>query len=196
MSHEHLQIDAAIRAEWEQLQRVDAAAASMFYFQHILPEVVQLHQKQALSDGACDLLVSLMGFSPETTVLAAMFMQPQKLVVIASDRTEPYSRQCTTFLTQHGLLDSERIDVRIVDPSNADALFAILRDILSGATGRRCVDVTGGKKIMSAVAAHVAWGLSVPVCYVESGAYNPQLRRPEPGSERIVILEPPRGVRT
>ena len=44
---------------------------------------------------------------------------------------------------------------------------------------------------MSAVAGYAAWRLGVPVCYLESRAYNEQMRRPEPGSEEIFVLEPP-----
>jgi hypothetical protein len=44
---------------------------------------------------------------------------------------------------------------------------------------------------MSAVAGFAAWSLGLPVCYLESRAYNEQMRRPEPGTEELIILESP-----
>ncbi len=132
-----------------------------------------------------------MGFSPETTVLATALVRPQRLVIVASSNAERYCEQCIEFLVEHALVAREVISVRMVDPTDHDALFVTLCDALAGTSGRRLVDLTGGKKIMSAVAGYAAWSLGLPVCYLESRAYNEQMRRPEPGSEEIFILEPP-----
>lgn len=191
MPHDFPEIDAATRAEWVRLQSTDAGAASVFYFQHILPVVVMHHRQHVPTAASCELLVSLMGFSPETTVLATAFVRPQRLVIVASKNAERYCGQCIAFLTEHTLIAREVISVRMVDPTDHDALFVTLCDALGGASGRRLVDLTGGKKIMSAVAGYAAWSLGLPVCYLESRAYNEQMRRPEPGSEEIFILEPP-----
>jgi hypothetical protein len=185
------EIATATRAEWERLQRADAAGASKFYFQHILPTVVMHHRQHSPRPIPCDLLVSLLGFSPETTVLATTFMRPQQLVIVTSINTERYCRQCMDFLTEHALIGRERIGVRVIDATDHDALYMALCDALVGASGSCMVDLTGGKKIMSAVAGYAAWSLGLPICYVEGRAYNEQMRRPEPGSEEIVILNPP-----
>jgi hypothetical protein len=186
-----LKIDATLRAEWSRLQSTDAGAASAFYFQHILPAVVKHHRQRVSTVASCELLVSLMGFSPETTVLATAFLRPQQLVIVASKNAERYCEQCIAFLTEHTLSAREAISVRMVDPTDHDALFVTLCDALAGTSGHRLVDFTGGKKIMSAVAGYAAWSLGLPVCYLETRAYNEQMRRPEPGSEEIFILEPP-----
>lgn len=55
-----------------------------------------------------------MGFSPETTVLATTLVQPRQLVIIASKRAERYCEQCVAFLTEHALIASEMISVRMV----------------------------------------------------------------------------------
>ena len=191
MPHDIPEIEVATRIEWERLQRSDAGAASAFYFQHILPVVVMHHRQRVPTSASCELLVSLMGFSPETTVLTAVFVQPRQLVIVASKNAERYCEQSIAFLTEHALIAREMISVRMVDPTDHDALYATLCNALAGASGRRLVDLTGGKKIMSAVAGYAAWSLGLPVCYLESRAYNEQMRRPEPGSEEIFILEPP-----
>jgi hypothetical protein len=191
MPHDFPEINAAKRIEWERLQRTEAGAASAFYFQHILPMVVKHHRQQVPAAASCELLVSLMGLSPETTVLATAFVRPQQLVIVASKNAERYSEQCIAFLAEHKLIAREMISVRMVDPTKHDALFVTLCDALASTSGRRLVDLTGGKKIMSAVAGYAAWSLGLSVCYLESRAYNEQMRRPEPGSEEIFILDPP-----
>ena len=182
---------SAVRLEWERLQRTDARAASAFYFQSILPAVITHHQQRVDLSPPCELLVSLMGLSPETTVLAMAMVRPQRLEIIASKNAEHYCEQCIAFLTEHQLITREAISMRMVEPTDHNALFVTLCDALTSTGGRRLLDLTGGKKIMSAVAGYAAWSLGLPVCYLESRAYNEQMRRPEPGSEEIFILEPP-----
>lgn len=47
---------------------------------------------------------------------------------------------------------------------------------------------------MSAVAGYAAWRLGVPVCYLESRAYNEQMRRPEPDPRRSSSSNHPCGI--
>jgi hypothetical protein len=184
-------IDATERAEWERLQRIDARAASVYYFRNILPMVVAHHRQNMPAESRCELLVSLMGLSPETTVLVTAFLHPQRLVIIASRNADQYCEQCLHFLAEHGLLERGAIDFRMVEPTDHSALYALLGEVLASEDGRRMVDLTGGKKIMSAVAGYAAWTLGLPICYLESRAYNEQMRRPEPGTEVLTILESP-----
>lgn len=186
-----LKIDPSILSKWVSLQRTDAREATVLYFDEILPQVVAHQQAKSKTHPKCDLLVSLMGFSPETTVITAACLRPQRLVIVASDNAKWHLEQCQNFLAQHKLLVVEAITSRVVDPIDHLGLFKVLTEELSGESGRRLVDLTGGKKIMSAVAGYAAWSLGLPVCYLESRAYNEQMRRPEPGSEEIFILEPP-----
>jgi hypothetical protein len=185
------EINGDNRVEWERLQRIDARAASGFYFQNILPQVVRYHREAAPTGSRYDLLISLMGLSPETTVLVTAFLRPQRLVIISSRNTGQYCEQALAFLAEHELLPRSAVAVRLVDAANHNELCKVLRGELAAEKGRRIVDLTGGKKIMSAVAGYTAWGLGLPVCYLESRAYNEQMRRPEPGSEEIIIYEPP-----
>ena len=53
------------------------------------------------------------------------------------------------------------------------------------------VDITGGKKIMSAAASLAAWQLDLPVCYVENQQYDRDLRSPVPGTEKLLYLPNP-----
>lgn len=191
MSKRKLEIDSTTRDEWERRQRLDARDASAFYFERILPAVVRHHQQDAAPVPRIEFLVSLMGLSPETTAIATAFLKPTRLEIVASHHSLRYCDQCIEFLAANALIRPEMISVRRVDPTDHDELFKALCDALATTTESRLVDVTGGKKVMSAVAGYAAWINGVPICYLESGAYNEQMRRPEPGSETLVILEPP-----
>lgn len=184
-------IDHSILTRWESIQRTSAREASIFYFCEILPQVVAHQQSKGKALANCDLLVSLMGFSPETTVITTALLRPRRLVVVASENAKWHLELCQSFLSNHKLLAVESMSSRMIDPLDHRGFFKILTDELSKENGRRVVDLTGGKKIMSAVAGYAAWSLGLPVCYLESRAYNEKTRRPEPGSEEILMLEPP-----
>jgi hypothetical protein len=186
-----LSIEPADLAEWKRLQQTDARAASVHYFRRILPKVVEYHQLRRTPVQGFDFLLSLMGMSPETTVLTVNFLRPRKLIVAVSRNAEDYFHQCAAFLAASGLLPHSAVRMIPVDSSDYLQMHALLVSEICAMSGKRIVDVTGGKKIMSAVAAAAAWALGLPICYLESQAYNEEMRRPAPGSEELIVLPPP-----
>ena len=83
---EHLQV-------WNTLIRSSEAdargLARRYVLEHMLDEVVARVRARLSADGEeiepPDLLVSVAGFSPETTVIACRALQPRRLVVITSE---------------------------------------------------------------------------------------------------------------
>ena len=63
--------------------------AQRHYFRELLPKIVQLvetaQEHRHIQGLGTHTLVSLMGFSPETTVIAAAVVRPRKLIVIFGD---------------------------------------------------------------------------------------------------------------
>jgi hypothetical protein len=177
--------------EWEHALAQDAFQATEFYFENILPTVVAYHRQKPDLVPQYELLVSLMGLSPETTVLAVAMVRPQKLIILASENTSKHCDLCRNFLVQHSLLKKHSVQVRFIDPVDHQQLHDKLMVSLKSTKGSRIVDLTGGKKIMSAVAGYVAWSLGLPICYLDSQLYNQTLRRPEPGSETLRVMNPP-----
>lgn len=178
-------------AEWGRLQRIDARAASAHYFARILPAVVAYHHDRDGARHPYQFLLSLMGMSPETTVLAVNFLRPTNLVVAVSRNAEAYFEQCAVFLAGHDLLPRAAVRMVLIDPTDHIEMHRLLSAELGAARGGRIVDITGGKKIMSAVAGAAAWSLGLPICYIESRAYSEEMRRPAPGSEELLVLQPP-----
>ncbi|MGZ5440290.1 MAG: hypothetical protein ACXW4P_04090 [Thermoanaerobaculia bacterium] len=187
-------VEPKLVGEWLALLG-DSDRALQFYFEHILPTVVHhlehLPEHATLRARGCSILVSTMGFSPETTVIAASVFRPRRLIVIATEMNESVLDMAIHFLERHGIMKFAAVRVEDVDPTNTKQIYdSIRRHIPVGHDGSPIMDVTGGKKIMSATAAVAAWELRIPLCYVE-GPYSRTLRRPMPGTERIILLTNP-----
>ncbi|MEJ3742491.1 TIGR02710 family CRISPR-associated CARF protein [Actinomycetes bacterium KLBMP 9797] len=142
--------------------------------------------------GPVDLLVSLSGFSPETTILAYELLQPQRLMIIGSDAT-----QSSLDTIQGALkLPFSRIQTQSVVPTDPMKIYQLIQEAArSAGNGGRIrpniiIDITGGKKVMSASAALAAAQLDMPMCYIDSN-FDPELRQSLPGTERLVIIPNP-----
>ena len=74
-------LDEYHKIKWE----VGKAEASEYYFEHLMPIVREafeaVPEHKSIMQRQYSVLFSLMGFSPETTVLATLAVRPQKLVV-------------------------------------------------------------------------------------------------------------------
>lgn len=182
-------------AEWGNLQ---GKSAVDFCFKKILPGSVKAIQKKGLPAEVAgvdwDCLVSLMGFSPETTILAASAIRPKSLVIVTSaDTAENYDR-AMKYLNTHKILKPHQIKYCCVNPASPrdiyDKITSAIKEIDPGSNRNVMVDVTGGKKIMSATAGQVGWELNAPLCYID-GEYNSTIRRPVPGTEQIIMLVNP-----
>ncbi len=188
------EIPPDLEAEWKRLLAVDRHEAEDLYFEKILPPLLDhleaLPGHVELRDRGFHTLASLMGYSPETTILATCILRPKKLVVLASSNTLPSYDRAHAFLSARSVLPPSAIFLVPTDPTDHGEIYARLRERI-GDEGDHIVDVTGGKKVMSATAAQVAWELNLPLCYVESPKYNPQIRRPDPGCEELIVLPNP-----
>jgi len=192
-------IDPDLIEQWLQ-RRGDAEAALEFYFEHILPLVVALvrdaEAHEELRALGCSTLVSTMGFSPETTIIAAAVFRPRKIVLITTQNNDVSINLGMSFLIQ--TMGYAYADVRFVevDPTDTEQIYEAILPQIQGdhSAGTPIVDVTGGKKIMSATAAVAAWEARAPMCYVD-GRYDRVRRRPVPGSENVILLDNPTQVR-
>ena len=165
----------------------------------LLEESARLAKERLLEDkpdmDGVDLLVSMAGLSPETTIMVTRLLRPKKLVVISSQEADEGIDIIGEYLIGEGGLrhrDFHRVEC---DPTNAQEIYQGVKKHIERLRGREeeptiYVDITGGKKVMSAAAALVAWQLDLPLCYLD-GAYDPALRQPRPGTERLRFIGNP-----
>jgi CRISPR-associated protein (TIGR02710 family) len=169
--------------------------ARRYRLEVLIPEALRRieNDERYRQEEPVDLLVSLSGFSPETTIFAAAFLRPKDLLVLVSNT----ARGGTEYIREHVALPPSRIEVRRVDPLRPVDLYERIRDAVEDlkrldgiANPKVVIDITGGKKSMSAGAALAAAQLDSRMCYID-GDYIPEIRQPEPGTERLEILDNP-----
>ena len=171
--------------------------ATAYRFGVMLPEVIRRAQRNSATAGKprVDLLVSLSGFSPATTILAYELLRPSQLFVISSEGTDRSIDVIHDYVVGTGRLPARHFNHEICDGTDPLAIYKEVKkrvapDRASARPASAIIDITGGKKVMSAAAALVAWRLNLRLCYVDS-RYDPEMRQPVPGTERLLIVDNP-----
>lgn len=198
----------AFEAQAEQMRRIfrgeeryghgtPSEQATRFRFEEMLPEIIRRARENSMATTrpSVGLLVSLSGFSPASTILAYELLQPSRLFVISSVGTDQSIDVIHDHLVRPGKLPARNFRHQPCDGTDPLAIYRLVKEEVAAATAAderpaAIIDITGGKKVMSAAAALVAWRLDLRLCYVDS-SYDTELRQPVPGSERLLILENP-----
>lgn len=180
--------------------------SSEFYYDCMLEDIIKTASQKWQQDQKkgenleVNMLVSLSGFSPATTILAFRLLKPKRLFIIASEKAEKSIDIIHRFVVGN---QPDRLPARMFrheecDPSQPHSIYELVKRELERIKNSpdydpsQCtvIDLTGGKKVMSAAAALVAWQLDLRLCYIDSD-YDPSLRQPRPGTERLILLDNP-----
>jgi len=173
LEQKHDRMRRIFRGELTYGEGTAAEQARRFWLDEMYSDVVEAAKENSASveRPAVDLLVSLSGFSPETTLLAYELLQPKRLLVISSENT----RQKINIIYEklHGKLSPADIEPRYVDPVDPVEIYDLVKRAiyvkeLDGGPLTAILDITGGKKVMSAGAALAASQLDLPMCYINS----------------------------
>lgn len=189
-------LDEATIAWFSLLERQETDAALDLFCTRIVPELlpvlrarfVQDHPRGG-GDGRYDGLISLLGFTPDTSILAARFTGARRVALLHTAETERFVADVRAFagLAPEDVLavPFDRHHLEDVERAFADALslFADARSL--------AVEQTGGTKPMS-TALHVVAALSdVDTLYLDYDQYDPRYRKPVPASIRVRRMESP-----
>ena len=147
-----------------------------------------------------DLLLSIVGYSPEPLLMALAFHAPRKIaLLVPRDLTQEYLRSLRRLWRHYRecleapKFDDQSVLKKTVGDSPAE-IFEAVRQLAGnrGADGPAVIlDVTCAKKSMIAGAFAAAGFLGVETSYVDFESYDPVLRRPDPGSCRPMRLRHP-----
>lgn len=178
-------------------QGTPSEQATAYRFDVMLPEVIRRAERNSTADARpqVDLLVSLSGFSPATTILAYELLRPSQLFVISSDGTDHSIDVIHDYVVRRDRLPARHFNHEICNGTDPRSIYEEVKkrvapDRPSARPASAIIDITGGKKVMSAAAALVAWRLNLRLCYVDS-QYDPEMRQPVPGTERLLIVDNP-----
>jgi hypothetical protein len=169
-----------------------------FQLDEMLTEIVARTRENSaagLPADGIDLLVSLSGFSPMGTIITYQLLGPRQLLVIGSEETRG-----SIDIIGEALVPSElplrNFSHERCDPTDPMSIYRLIKarlDQVAEHAHRRptaVIDITGGKKVMSAAAALAAWQLDLPLCYLD-GKFSPRLRQHLPGEDRLLMLPNP-----
>lgn len=147
--------------------------AKKFYFDRIMPLLQPELERQPahalLRESKYRTLISLMGFSPETTAMSTIVVKPEKLVIVMSAKAKEASTPAIKYLVRNDLIgdfDYRAIEVR---PYDTQHVYDQLLDAIKKAEKPLVIDITGGTKVMSATAGALAWEMNIPICYSDGG---------------------------
>lgn len=164
--------------------------AKDFYYENLFDTVIEhfeANNSQVTLGDPVDVLISLLGFSPEPIVLGAKLLKP-KIHIIIYDAGVSLNEENNMIIGKY-LKGSQLVEMR-------DETFACLYDTLKEQVAinpaQHCaINITGGKKSMSASAGIFARDFFCDLIYVDYKKYDPSTRRPEPGSEILNLVYSP-----
>jgi len=133
-----------------------------------------------------DYLATLVGGSPEPLIRTILSIKPKKVLFIY---TKEFEGSIDAIAEETGLKPSDWVK-ELIDISKPEMIYEIIKKYAS-MWRRMCVDISGGKKSMTTSAAIAAAFLGLDILYNDYTRYNAKIRRPEPGSEFLKVLDNP-----
>ena len=177
---------------WQAMPRNNGAemqAADDYFDKEIMPQDLQvfLAKYGALYQHKYRDMILTLGTSWQPLALSIAMLNPQRILILATQETLPLLQRLTEFLS----LEQNMYSCKIVARSDAEQIYRAVWEFYRTNGGRACcMDITGGTKAMSSAAAMVGTALGMDILYIES-RYLPVYRRPAPGSGRPEWLPNP-----
>jgi len=160
--------------------------AEKLYFDKLFPEIIKNFQNKYESlFNEEEVLISMLGFSPEPIILTANTIKPIKHYVITTEHKEEVINRVEEFV------ENEFSLITISDTS-FNTIYKSLKEILYEIESQRItIDITGGKKSMVAAASIFGKDYRCKITYVDFEGYIKELRKPLPGTEVLNIVYNP-----
>lgn len=178
-------------AEWLKLQKAgEAKEAKEYYYANLFDNVIKQFnaREEGSMDEPVDVLFSILGFSPEPIVLGAKLLQPKTHIII-QDMQVSQNVENAKVISKYL---PGTVTVTLQDESFA-CIYDTLKEQLMLHPGRGyAINITGGKKSMAASAGVFARDFNCSLIYIDYDSYDPDTRRPLPGSEKLSIVYSPK----
>ncbi len=180
-------------SEWKEMNQTGRfAEARQYYFDQLFAEVIVNFENRVVNDWPLerpiDVLFSVLGFTPEPIILAARALKPRKHVIF-HDKEVAFNEDNIRFLPKFLPDGFERVEL---PDESFSSIYNIMKQQMAFNAGRNyTINITGGKKSMVASSSIFARDFNSSVIYVDYDKYDPNLRRPLPGTERINLVYTP-----
>ena len=164
--------------------------AKDFYFDTLFSSVLnRFEDKYKRVVGKTDVLFSILGFTPEPILLTQRALKPQVHIIFYSDKGEDKDDEINKYLERFSSVEFQLIELA---SESFDVIYETLKEqMLMHPATSYSLDITGGKKSMVASASIFGRDYNFNVLYVDFDKYDPNLRRPVPGCERLNVVYSP-----
>lgn len=172
--------------KWIELSRNGKPVeAEKFYYDKIFDSVIESFSKKHSDNRPGELLVSLLGFSPEPIILTAMALKPETHLIISN----PVKQEIIDILNDYLEGDFKLVTL---EKDDFKTIYKTIKETLSDYPTRNItIDITGGKKSMVASAAIFGKDYGSKIVYVDFTEYIKDLRKPMPGTEYLNMVYNP-----
>ena len=160
--------------------------AEKLYFDKLFPEIIEnFKSKYSNLFNEDEVLISMLGFSPEPIILTANTIKPSKHYVITTDHKEEVINRVEEFV-------ENEFNLKTISDTSFNTIYKSLKEILYEVESSKItIDITGGKKSMVAAAAIFGKDYRCKITYVDFEGYIKELRKPIPGTEVLNIVYNP-----
>ena len=170
--------------EWLELAKSgNFEEAQQLYFEKLLPVIedgFSVKYSKLLQED--ELLISILGFSPEPIILTAKAMKPKNHVII----TTGLNQEVESIIESH--LDGNFKLIRLKDEQFITMYKTLKEQLILNKHSKVVLDITGGKKSMVASASIFGKDYGCKIVYVDFDEYIKELRKPKPGSEKLNLV--------
>ena len=168
--------------------------AKKFYAEKIMPQLLvhlkdtDIVGKQLRENGGVDTLFSVLGMTPAPIVITQHLLQPKNHVIFYDKNIKVKDDKILAHL------DSNPTYVMFEDESFGTIYETMKEMLIASEGGNMVIDITGGKKSMTAAASIFAKDFDFSIVYVDMstpGSYIPAIHQTRPGSERLNLVYSP-----
>lgn len=139
--------------------------------------------------GKGGVLFSILGYTPEPIILTQQALEPDKHIIFYSKNGDRFDNEILPYLEKYLTSNYELVEF---EDTSFDTIYKVMKEQMALNCSREYyVDITGGKKSMVASAAIFARDYDCNLLYVDYDEYIPELRRPRPGTEDLLLVYSP-----
>jgi hypothetical protein len=168
--------------------------AKKFYANNIMPKLLERIRmedpvgKYFREQGGVDTLFSVLGMTPAPIVITQHALQPKNHIIFYDKHIKIHEDHILAHLT------SNPAYVMLEDESFGTIYETMKEMLIVSGGGNFVIDITGGKKSMTASAAIFAKDFDFNIVYVDMtapNAYIPAIHQVRPGCERLNLVYSP-----
>lgn len=164
--------------------------AEEYYKKELMPLIIEyfIQENTKKISGNCDAMVLTLGTSYEPLVLSISVLKPEKVLILYTDKSHHLLDDVIEFTK----LKPSQYVATDVDAENPLQLYRKIKDVYEkwGRPRNIYVDFTGGTKSMAAGCAMAGSAIGAKLIYI-AGNFLTDLRKPEPGSEKLCYIDDP-----